>query len=139
MSINTVTIMGRLTRDPQKSAGGSTTVTKFTVAVDDRFNRDKTHFIDVDAWASTADFVAKYFKKGQMIAVTGSLQQDNWTDKDGNKKTKLVIRADNVSFCGGKAEEDSRKPQFDQRVDESREVYAPIRITEDELDDLPFD
>ena len=52
---------------------------------------------------------------------------------------QLTNRLREVSFCGGKAEEDSRKPQFDQRTDETREVYAPIRITEDDLDDLPFD
>ena len=135
MSINTVTIMGRLTRDPQKSAGGSSTVTKFTVAVDDRFNRDKTHFFDVEAWASTAEFVAKYFHKGNMIAVTGSLQHSTWTGNDGEKKSKVIIRADNVSFCGGKAEEDSKKP-LDQLADE-RKAAADYAIIADD-DDLPF-
>ena len=132
MSINTAAIMGRLTKDPIKTPAGQTNVCHFTVAVDDRFNRNTTHFIDVDAWASTAEFVSKYFHKGTMIAVTGSLQQSCWTDKEGNKKSKIVIRADNVSFCGGKDEENSKRP-LDERSS-TQEDYSII--TDDE--DLPF-
>lgn len=137
MSINTVALMGRLTKDPAKTRAGETNVCHFTVAVDDGYRKDRTHFIDCDAWASTAEFLEKYFRKGQMIALTGSLEQSSWTDKDGNKKSKTIVRADRVSFCSSKAEEDSRRPQFDQRADERRTEEEDFRpITDD--DDLPF-
>lgn len=137
MSINTVALMGRLTKDPNKTRAGETNVCHFTVAVDDGYRKDRTHFIDCDAWAGTAEFLEKYFHKGQMIALTGSLEQSSWTDKDGNKKSKTIVRADRVSFCSSKAEEDSRKPQFDQKADERRTEEEDFRpITDD--DDLPF-
>lgn len=138
MSINTVALMGRLTKDPTKTRAGETNVCHFTVAVDDGYRKDRTHFIDCDAWASTAEFLEKYFHKGQMIALTGSLEQSSWKDKEGNTKSKTIVRVDRVSFCSSKAEEDSRKPQFDQRRTEERrteeEDFRPI--TDD--DDLPF-
>lgn len=134
MSINTATIMGRLTRDPNKTPAGNTNVCHFTVAVADRFSKDKTHFIEVDAWGSTAEFVSKYFHKGTMIAVTGSLEQSTWTGKDGEKKSKIIVRAENVSFCGGKDEEDSKKPLDERRPTKQEE--RPIVIDDDE--DLPF-
>lgn len=137
MSINTVALMGRLTKDPTKTRAGETNVCHFTVAVDDGYRKDKTHFIDCDAWATTAEFLEKYFHKGQMIALTGSLEQSSWKDKEGNTKSKTIVRVDRVSFCSSKAEEDSRKPQFDQRVDERRTEEEDFRpVTED--DDLPF-
>lgn len=137
MSINTVALMGRLTKDPTKTRAGETNVCHFTVAVDDGYRKDRTHFIDCDAWASTAEFLEKYFHKGQMIALTGSLEQSSWKDKEGNTKSKTIVRVDRVSFCSSKAEEDSRKPQFDQRADERRAEEEDFRpITED--DDLPF-
>ena len=133
MAINTATIMGRLTRDPNKAPAGNTHVCHFTVAVADRFNKDKTHFIEVDAWGSTAEFVDKYFHKGTMIAVTGSLEQSTWTGKDGEKKSKIIVRAENVSFCGGKDEENSKKP-----LDQIRDEKATAPIVVDLDDDLPF-
>lgn len=132
MSINTATIMGRLTKDPIKTPAGQTNVCHFTVAVDDGYKKNKTHFIDCDAWASTAEFLEKYFHKGQMIALTGSLEQSSWTGKDGSTKSKIIVRVDRVSFCGGKDEENSKKP-LDERSD-AQEDYSII--TDD--DDLPF-
>ena len=125
--INTATIMGRLTRDPSSGTAGETETSKFCVAVDDRFKRDKTHFIDCEAFGSTARFVNQYFHKGQMIAVTGSLDYQTWTGRDGTNKNKLVVHADNVSFCGSKSETQTTRPE---RTD------PPIVVDDD--DDLPF-
>ena len=81
---------------------------RFQVAVDRNFQRAgeerKADFIDVTAWRQTAEFVSKYFRKGSMIAVEGSIQTDNFTDKDGNKRKSVQVVASNVSFCGSKAE-----------------------------------
>ena len=107
--INSVVIMGRLTYEPELRATPSgISVVRFQVAVDRNFQRAgeerKADFIDVTAWRQTAEFVSKYFRKGSMIAVEGSIQTDNFTDKDGNKRKSVQVVASNVSFCGSKAE-----------------------------------
>ena len=110
--LNSVIIMGRLTADPElRTTPSGVSVTRFTVAVDRRFQRQgedrQTDFITVVAWRQTADFVTRFFKKGQMIAVQGSLQVSNYEDKNGNKRTNYDVVADNVSFCGSKSESGS--------------------------------
>lgn len=106
--LNTAIIMGRLTADPElRTTQTGLSVTSFTVAVDRNYksgDERQTDFINVVAWRGTADFVSRYFKKGQMIAVQGSIQTRNYEDKNGNKRTAVEIVADNVSFCGSKNE-----------------------------------
>ena len=102
--LNHITIMGRLTRDPElRRTGSGIAVASFTVAVDRDFGgRDggekETDFIDCVAWRSTGEFVSKYFTKGSMIVVSGRLQIRNWNDKDGNKRRSAEVVADNVYF-----------------------------------------
>ena len=102
--LNHITIMGRLTRDPElRRTGSGTAVASFTVAVDRDFGgRDggekETDFIDCVAWRSTGEFVSKYFTKGSMIVVSGRLQIRSWTDKDGNKRRTAEVVADNCYF-----------------------------------------
>ncbi len=109
--LNTAIIMGRLTADPElRKTNTGLSVTSFTVAVDRNYKSGEERqadFINVVAWRGTADFVSTYFKKGQMIAVQGSIQTRNYEDKNGNKRTAVEIVADNVSFCGSKAESGS--------------------------------
>ena len=102
--LNHITIMGRLTRDPElRRTGSGIAVASFTVAVDRDFgSRDggerETDFIDCVAWRQTGEFVSKYFTKGSMIVVSGRLQIRNWTDKEGNKRRTAEVVADNVYF-----------------------------------------
>ena len=102
--LNHITIMGRLTRDPElRRTGSGIAVASFTVAVDRDFSgRDggekETDFIDCVAWRQTGEFVSKYFTKGSMIVVSGRLQIRSWTDKDGNKRRTAEVVADNVYF-----------------------------------------
>ena len=102
--LNHITIMGRLTRDPElRRTGSGVAVASFTVAVDRDFGgRDggekETDFIDCVAWRQTGEFVSKYFTKGSMIVVSGRLQIRSWTDKDGNKRRTAEVVADNVYF-----------------------------------------
>lgn len=115
--VNCAVIMGRLVADPEiRTTGSGVSVTSFTVAVDRRFaNKDEekqADFIDIVAWRQTADFVCKYFRKGSMIAVQGSIQTRTYEDKDGNKRKAVEIVADNVSFCGNKS--DSAKTENEQ-------------------------
>ena len=102
--LNHITIMGRLTRDPElRRTGSGVAVASFTVAVDRDFGKNEsgereTDFIDCVAWRQTGEFVSKYFTKGSMAVVSGRLQIRGWTDKDGNKRRSAEVVADNVYF-----------------------------------------
>ena len=111
--LNHITIMGRLTRDPELLRTGSgIAVASFTVAVDRDFGgRDggekETDFIDCVAWRQTGEFVSKYFTKGRMIVVSGRLQIRSWNDKDGNKRRTAEVVADNCYFGDSKRDGES--------------------------------
>ena len=111
--LNHITIMGRLTRDPElRRTGSGIAVASFTVAVDRDFGgRDggerETDFIDCVAWRQTGEFVSKYFTKGRMIVVSGRLQIRSWTDKDGNKRRTAEVVADNCYFGDSKRDSGS--------------------------------
>ena len=111
--LNHITIMGRLTRDPElRRTGSGVAVASFTVAVDRDFGgRDggekETDFIDCVAWRQTGEFVSKYFTKGSMIVVSGRLQIRPWTDKDGNKRRTAEVVADNCYFGESKRSSES--------------------------------
>ena len=111
--LNHITIMGRLTRDPElRRTGTGIAVASFTVAVDRDFGgRDggekETDFIDCVAWRQTGEFVSKYFTKGRMIVVSGRLQIRSWTDKDGNKRRTAEVVADNCYFGDSKRDDAS--------------------------------
>ena len=102
--LNHITLMGRLTRDPElRYTQSQVPVASFTLAVDRDFGgRDgsdrQTDFIDIVAWRSTAEFVSKYFTKGSMAVVSGRLQIRDWTDREGNKRRSAEVVADNVYF-----------------------------------------
>ena len=107
--LNHIDIMGRLTADPQlKTTQNGVSYASFTIACDRDFGDKKADFIRVKAWRQTADFVGKYFRKGQMAVVSGRLQSEDWTDKDGNKAKLIEIQAEHVYF-GSKAESGETK------------------------------
>ena len=109
--LNHITIMGRLTRDPElRRTGSGIAVASFTLAVDRDFGKNEngereTDFIDCVAWRQTGEFVSKYFTKGRMAVVSGRLQIRSWTDKDGNKRRTAEVVADNVYFGDSKRDE----------------------------------
>ena len=110
--LNHIDIMGRLTKNPElRHTGTGTAVASFTLAVDrdfkDQDGTRETDFIEVVAWRNTAEFVEKYFAKGQMAVVSGRLQIRTWNDKDGNKHRNAEIVADNVYFGGSKTQDAS--------------------------------
>ena len=105
--LNHITIMGRMTRDPElRRTGSGIAVASFTLAVDrDRKNESgerKTDFIDCNAWRNTGEFVSKYFSKGSMAIVSGRLEIREWTDKEGNKRRSAEVVADSVYFGDSK-------------------------------------
>ncbi len=111
--LNRITIMGRLTHDPElRRTDSGIAVTSFTLAVDRDFapkdgGERETDFIDCVAWRQTGEFVSKYFAQGRMAVVSGRLQIRNWTDKEGNKRRSAEIVADNVYFGDSKRDADS--------------------------------
>lgn len=105
--LNKVILMGRLTRDPElKHTQSNIPVTSFSVAVDRGYAKageeKQTDFIDVVVWRNTAEFVTRYFRKGQMIAVSGRLQSRKWQDNQGNNRTTYEVVADEVFFADSK-------------------------------------
>ena len=111
--INNVTLIGRLTATPElRQTTTGKTVVSFCIAVERRFDRATSDFINIVAWNKTAEFVSKYFAKGDLIALTGSIQTRKYEDKDGNKRTAFEVLADDVSFCGKK--EKSSEPDFEE-------------------------
>ncbi len=109
--LNVAVVMGRLVADPElRHTPSDVAVTSFTLAVDRSYVKSgaerQTDFIDIVAWRSTADFVCKYFRKGQMMAVHGSIQTRTYTDKDGNKRKAFEIVADDVNFADSKRNTD---------------------------------
>ena len=108
--LNHITIMGRLTRDPElRRTGNGTAVASFTVAVDrdiaPQGQEKETDFIDCVAWRNAGEFVAKYFTKGRMIVVSGRLQIRSWKDKDGNNRRTAEVVADHCYFGDSKRED----------------------------------
>ena len=116
--LNHITIMGRLTRDPElRRTGTGVAVASFTVAVDRDFagresGERETDFIDCVAWRNTGEFVSKYFTKGSMIVVSGRLQIRGWTDKYGNKRRTAEVVADNVYFGDSRRDGDNGGSSF---------------------------
>lgn len=112
--LNSVCLMGRLTADPElKSTQLGVSVCNFRIAVDRTYTpkgqEKQTDFINIVTWRSTAEFVSRYFRKGQLVAVQGSIQTSQYTDRDGNKRTTFDVVADNVFFAEKKAESGETK------------------------------
>ena len=103
---NLVVLTGRLTADPElKTTQSGISVTSFSIAVDRRYRAGEerqTDFINIVAWRQSAEFVAKYFKKGNMIGIEGSIQTRKYTDKNGNNRTAFEVVANNVQFVESK-------------------------------------
>ena len=113
--LNVAAIMGRLVADPElRHTPNDIAVTTFTLAVDRSYSRAgterQTDFIDVVAWRQTAEFVCKYFSKGRMMAVTGSIQTRNYEDRQGNKRKAFEIVANDVSFADSKRDSSGSAP-----------------------------
>ena len=141
MSLNHIDLMGRMVRDPEvKTTQSGVSVCNFTIAVDrDYKNGDErvADFVDCVAWRGTAEFVQKYFTKGRMAVVSGSLQSRKWEDKDGNKRTSWEVQVQNVYFGDSKRDGDSSGSSS-----QSNDGYGPQepqQFTEVEDDgELPF-
>ena len=144
--LNRVILIGRLTRDPElKYIPNGTAVANFTLAVDRKFNKDETDFIDVVVWRQLAELCANYLAKGRLAAVEGRLQVRTYEGKDGQKRKATEVVADDVRFLDKASTSSAPKSSFtksdsDPWEDLGREVrLEDIDIVRrDEEDDIPF-
>lgn len=142
--INTVALMGRLTYEPElRKTPNGVSVISFQIACDRNYQRSgeerKSDFIDCTAWRQTAEFIERYFHKGSMIAVEGSIQTENYTDKDGNKRKQVQVVANNVSFCGSRSESGANNQGYSQPAPSySNADNSDFEEIVDDDDDLPF-
>ena len=144
--INMVALMGRLTYEPElRKTPSDVSVLRFQVACDRSYQRAgaerQADFIDCVAWRQTAEFISRYFHKGSMIAVEGTIQTSNYTDKNGNNRKQIEVLANNVSFCGSKSESGNAAPTGG--YNEPAPSYARADNSDfeeivDDDDDLPF-
>lgn len=146
MSLNRADIQGRFVRDPElRRTNSGVAVASFTLAVDDDYSNDKGErgcsFIPCVAWKQTAEFVQKYFSKGNMAIVSGRIQTRNYTDKDGNKRTATEIVADRVYFCESKKDRDEDDYARAERAGKQdyQPAGKPVAVDVDDSDgELPF-
>ena len=145
--LNKVILMGRLVRDPElRSTPTGANVCTFSIAVDRGYVRQgeerQADFINIVAWRSTAEFVSKYFVKGQMIAVVGRIQTRNYDDKDGKRVYVTEVVADEVSFTESKKDSGAQPATYTTAAAQAPQQTQPpvsdgFQVVPDE-DDLPF-
>ena len=99
----------------------------------------KADFIDCQAWRQTAEFIARYFHKGSMIAIEGCIQTNNYTDNKGNKRKSVTVVVNNVSFCGSRADGGNQN-NLDSKSEQNYSAATNSDFEEiiDDNDDLPF-
>ena len=148
--MNSICLMGRLTGDPElKTTQSGVSVTSFSVAVDRAYrSKDQerqTDFINCVAWRQTAEFISRYFRKGQRIALQGSLQSRRYTANDGSQRTVYEVVVDNAFFCESKGGNAAGAPGYDSQIPQYTEAKPAFstansgdfeEILTDE--DLPF-
>lgn len=137
--LNKSILMGRLVADPElRSTPQNKTVVSFTIAVERVFKgpngERQTDFIDIVAWGKTAEFVSRYFTKGQLVAVAGRIQTRTWTDKQENKRKSVEVVAEEVHFAEPKRDNNTM-PSFDPNVPTGN-AFA---LMPDDGSGLPFD
>ena len=136
--INKIILMGRLTADPElRTTQSGISSCSFNVAVNRPYQKDKQQeadFIRVTAWRQTAEFISKYFSKGKMIIVEGSLRNNDYTDANGVKHYSMVVNAESVYFAGDKSD-NANTPAAPQQQNQPKAAPATV----DDLDLSEFE
>ena len=137
---NLVVLTGRLTADPElKTTANGIPVTTFSIAVDRRYRSGEerqTDFINIVAWRQSAEFITKYFKKGNLIGIEGSIQTRRYQDKNGNNRTAFEVVASNVQFVESKRDSAPGAPEAASFSNADVNDFADLGDASD--DDLPF-
>ena len=145
--MNKVILMGRLTKDVEiRQTPNNLSVARFTIAVNRRFKNANgeydVDFINCIAWRKTGEFISRYFQKGSMIAVVGSIQTRSWDGNDGKKQYATEVVVDEAYFTGSKVESSTGGKFSDSELNDLNSQYgddfATIGDDEENADDLPF-
>lgn len=145
--LNKAILMGRLTADPElKQTPNGVSVTTFSLAINRTYNREITDFVNIVAWRQTAEFVSKYFAKGQLVAVEGTIQTRRYEDQQGNKRTAFEVLAEQVHFAESKAQTSQNANNFQAPSFDEPEKGASFSVgdlgdfepIDGDDDDLPF-
>lgn len=142
--MNKVILMGRMTKDPElKHTPDGTSVAGFSIAVNRRFAKEgqqQADFINCVAWRQQAEFICKYFRKGSMIAIVGSVQTRSWDGQDGKRQYATEVLVDEVYFTGSKAETGTAGSQKMNTADTAPDFddFDTMGFTQMDGDDLPF-
>ena len=140
--LNRVILIGRLTRDPElRYTPQGTAVCQFTLAINRKFNREQTDFIDIVVWRQAAEHCAQYLSKGQLAAVEGRLQVRTYEGQDGQKRKATEVVADDVRFLskpGSGSGSEHAKPRSDNWSDLGREVTADEVDYMESDEEVPF-
>lgn len=135
--LNKAILIGRLVAEPElRQTPTSKSVTSFTLAVNRSYSKgeEKADFIDIVAWGATAEFVCKYFHKGQQVAIEGRIQTRNWEDKQGGKRKSVEVIAEQVHFADSKkSSEAAADAPFEMTQGDAMEGFLPY-----EGGELPF-
>jgi single-strand DNA-binding protein len=142
--LNRVILIGRLTRDPElKYTPNGTAVATFSLAVNRRFNKEQTDFIDIVAWRQTAEFCANYGSKGRLVAVEGRLQVRSYETKEGQKRKATEVVADDVRFLdkagSGVPAAAASSPAAQREYDPWDDLGREVRLEDIDLVDRPDD
>lgn len=130
--MNKVQLIGRLTKDPElKYTKTNIPVARYTLAINDGYGeKQTTEFINITTWGNSAEFVSQYFKKGQAMAIVGRLKNNNYEDKNGNKRYTTEVVTESIEFVG------------DKKKEENEEKAIPDKLYMDDIefsdDELPF-
>ena len=142
--LNNITLMGRLVRDPEmRRTQSNKAVASFSMAVERDFNdqatgEKATDFIDLVAWGNTAEFLGKYFIKGQMICVKGRLQTRTWEDRDNNKRKAVEVVAEHIYFADSKKESAGASSGANRAPVNADPFAGEFTVVNSGDDDLPF-
>ena len=125
--MNVCTFIGRFGKDPDmKYTTGGKAVVSFSLAVNRDGKKDESDWIEFVAWEKTAEIIAQHCRKGDLIGVTGNLQQRSWEDKDGKKRTAHEVRVNRIDFCGGKRSDATPVAAYDGTPALDADGFVPI-------------
>lgn len=143
--MNKVILMGRLTKDVEmRQTPNGVSLARFSIAVTRRFKNSNgeydADFINCIAWRKTGEFIARYFQKGSMMAVVGSIQTRSWDGNDGKKQYAAEVIVDEAYFTGSKSENStgSNTDLSDSSIDDLNSQYGDDFATIGDEEDLPF-
>lgn len=135
--MNKVQLIGRLTKDPElRYTKNNIAVANYSIAVNDGYGeKQQTQFINISTWGKSGEFVSKYFKKGQAIAIVGRLNNNNYEDKNGNKRYSIEVVTEDIEFIGNK--KDEKVQQEEVFIPNNYKTQYETTLTPDD-EDLPW-